>query len=286
MKRILMICLLCAISGAILSGCADIKVHTGSFLEIGNEKIMTDKPPCATAGIESKNYLQAREFVVVLPEFLIQKEWRTFRLSWDIIVIDDDGNLFFGVIVTRLTEKNFAGHFYGYGKVFLPDHREGNIEILSTRASLGFNAYGDGFLVDRNLLANNISYRKELAKKGTPLKKLSNAKNFDRIVAGWKYVYQTPFGEILSPWPAEIFVPLCTLNTGYNRDEAEVRDLKGNYNLFNPIGTIINGIQDIKVKLSAEPETSGWDINSPNLEKNFTDELIRERRMNAVIKEY
>lgn len=283
MKRMKMILML-SVALAVLSGCANINVHTGTLLDIGDTQFKTDKVPCATAGIEERDYSKAEEFVIVLPEYLL-KEWRMFRLSWDILAIDDNEHAHIGTLITELKEKTQDGQFYAYGKVFAFG-RKAKIIILSTRSNLGFNALGNnGFFVDRSRLSDK-QYLKELALKGTLLSELPGVKVFDQIISRWKYVYNTPFGRIRTPYSEKIFVPLCKINTGYTKDEADVRDLMGNYNPVNPIKTLYSIGNDIKVKLNTNPETSGWDFSSTDPDAKFTQEIIQAKRESAVTKKY
>ncbi len=107
----------------ILSGCATT-LYSGVKINAGTSDIDVNLPPVMYAGVKIADYSEAQGFIVVLNDFLLYNEYHRFRVSWEAVSIDADGNFHDGVVVTNLEQKSPGGHFYGHGKtLFLPGTR-------------------------------------------------------------------------------------------------------------------------------------------------------------------
>ncbi len=166
--------------------------------------------------------------------------------------------------------------------------------VLATNASMGFDAYGTPFMVFRDQLKDK-AYRKELYAKGTPLSELPDAGSFESIVSGWKYRFQTPFGQIHTPWPREVIAELAKINTGYTAGE---RARAGKWGLYaNPALAAVNpalaalptGIGLISdIGRTAFGSSRGWDMDSKanDSERRLSRMLLEEARESAAIRIY
>lgn len=285
MKRKVMIGFLLMIALAILSGCAGVK-HELVFND--ESQIEINEKPVMLAGIPFRNYEQDQEFIVVLNDFLLYEEYNQFRIRWDILNLDPEGNVYSGVLFSQLNTKNPNGKFYANCKVQAKNRKDINVIVLSTGAVMGFNATGEeGFIVYRDLLESSAEYRKELYKKGTPLSYLPNPKEFDSIIEKWKNKrnrFKTPYGNIITPWPKEIIVDLAKINTKETVGDRAISRRWGFY-FPNIPGTILGlGIDGGSTLFGSY---KGWDMDSnDDKDRQFSHMLLEEARENAVIRIY
>lgn len=264
---------------AILSGCATL--YTGQKIDAGDVSVRINLPPVMYAGVKMKDYAKAEEFVVVMNDFLLNCEYHKFRLSWDVLAIDENLELRHGVVIADLKEKSPNGLFYANGKAFVPS-RNARVIVLASNASLGFDAYGKTIVIYEHLLGDK-AYRKELYEKGTSLSELPNPGVFNQKIAKWNR-FRTPFGNLLTPWSIEIITDLAKINTGYTAGERAKEGKWGAYT--NPIATGFGLIRDSGYTLLGN--SHGWDIDSKSRgkESELSYMILQEARQTATIRVY
>lgn len=219
--------------------------------------------PVMFSGLPWTDALKSSDFVVALSKFPTTPEsyaeWDPLRIRYQAYAIGADGREY-------QTHAVFAGFIGCAPRYFIFVEGLKNLPAdvkavtLSTLLDRAYDLHGQEVKpFDAPKFKKSASYRKELVQReGTSLAAVRPVRGMDRAFAQWS-VYNTPSGQIVTPFDAEKVKYLAGLNPQYSYWEKVIGSTRAS---ISPdyVSTVIGAVFDLITAGQVQPR--GFDYES------------------------